>query len=150
MLGFTESVFADDLNCWCGFSTNNTNTKKAMSTTEHQAHALSRLQDVQKNIHDWGEANRVLFGSSKESVHLMHRCFGQGDNSKLLGMIFDSGLLMHDAARTVASEAGWRLQTLLKVRRLFTTPDIFRMYKLHILSYVESEMPAFYTQRHLC
>ena len=114
MLGFTESVFAADLNYWCGFDMKNANAKKAMSTTEHQAHALSSLRDVQKEIHAWGEANRVLFDPSKESVHLLHRRFGLGDNFKLLGVVFDSGLLMHDAARTIATEAGWRLQSYLK------------------------------------
>ena len=85
-----------------------------------------------------------MFDPSKEFPHLIHRRFSHGDNVKLLGVVFDPALLMHDAARTVATEAGWRLQTLLKVRRFFATPEIFRMYKIQVLSYIESGTPALY------
>ena len=40
--------------------------------------------------------------------------------------------------KSVATDAAWRLQTLLNVRRFVTTPEIFRMYKAQVLSYVES------------
>ena len=70
---------------------------------------------MQKETHAWREANNVLVDPSEESVHLLHRRFSQGDNFKLLGVVFDT-------------QAGWRLQTLLKVRQFFTTPEIFRMY----------------------
>ena len=58
--------------------------------------------------------------------------------------MFDPALPMHEAARAIATEAGWRLQTLLKVRRFFTMPELFLMYKAQILSYVESGTPALY------
>ena len=52
--------------------------------------------------------------------------------------MFDTQLLMLTAAREVAMEAGWRLQILLEVRRLFSTPELFRLYKVQVLSFLES------------
>ena len=79
-LGFTETVFADDLNCYRGFSVKNTNRETAVTTAELHVHALSKLQDVQKEIHAWGEASRVLFDPSKESLHVLHRRVGHGNS----------------------------------------------------------------------
>ena len=136
--GFLESVFADDFNCWKAFPVKHT------EVNDSQKKALDKLKEVQKELHWWGEANRVLFDPSKESLHLLHRRFYWGDDFKLLGVVFDTQLLMHRAAREIATEAGWRLQTLLRVRRFFTTPELFRMYKAQVLSYVESGTPALY------
>ena len=136
--GFFESVFADDFNCWKAFEVKHTEVQ------DSQAKALSELHTVQRELHWWGEANRVLFDPSKESFHLLHKRFHHGEDFKLLGVVFDTQLLMHHAARAVATEAGWRLQTLLKVRRFFTTPELFRMYKTQVLTYVESGTPALY------
>ena len=109
-----------------------------------QGHALHDLQEVQRELHKWGAANRVIFDPSKESFHLLHFRFQHGDDFKLLGVVFDTQLLMHRAAREIATEAGWRLQTLLKVRRFFTTPEIFRLYKAQVLSYIEGCTPAIF------
>ena len=136
--GFSESVFADDFNCWKSFGVRHT------AVEEDQAKALDELKQVQQELHLWGDANRVIFDPSKESFHLVHRRFYSGEDFKLLGVVFDSALLMHHAAREVATEAGWRLQTLLKVRRFFTTPELFRMYKAQVLSNAESGTPALY------
>ena len=136
--GFSESVFADDFNCWKSFGVRHTTVE------EDQAKALDELKQVQQELHLWGDANRVIFDPSKESFHLVHRRFYSGEDFKLLGVVFDSALLMHHAAREVATEAGWRLQTLLKVRRFFTTPELFRMYKAQVLSFLESGTPALY------
>ena len=48
------------------------------------------------------------------------------------------------AAKHVATEAGWRLTTLLRGRRFFTTLELVRLYKVQILSYMESSTPALY------
>ena len=135
---FRETVFADDFNCWKVFPVKHTEVQ------ESQAKALSELEEAQRELHLWGAANRVLFDPSKESFHLLHKRFHHGENFKQLGVVFDTQLLMHHAAREVATEAGWRLQTLLKVRRFFTTPELFRMYKAQVLSYAESGTPALY------
>ena len=143
-LGFSESVFADDFICWRGFNMKVPTQRREAHIAEQQGNALSKLRDVQNEVYCWGVANRVVFDPSKEFLHLLHRRFSYGDNFKVLGVVFDPALLMHDAARAVATEAGWRLQTLLTVRRFFTTPEVFRMYKAQVLSYIESGTPALY------
>ena len=136
--GFEDSIFADDFNCWRKFLIPHDKVAEA------QAAAKDALKDAQRELHLWGEANRVIFDPSKESFHLLHRRFWDGDNFKILGVIFDPALLMHEAACHVATEAGWRLQALLKVRRFFTTPELFRMYKCQVLTYIESSIPGLY------
>ena len=76
------------------------------------------LKAAQADLHLWGDANRVLFDPAKESFHVLHSRFHYGDSFKLLGTVFDGALLMHQAAREVATEGGWRLQTLLKEQRV--------------------------------
>ncbi len=136
--GYEESVFADDFNCWKPFRVRHTEVQA------DQKSALTDLNAVQKELHLWGEANRVLFDPTKESFNLLHHRFHFGEDYKLLGVVFDTSLLMHRAAREVATEAGWRLQTLLRVRRFFSTPELFRLYKTQVLSYMESGTPALY------
>ena len=58
--------------------------------------------------------------------------------------MFDTQLLMLTAAREVAMEAGWRLQILLEVRRFFSTPELFRLYNVQVLPFMESGTPALY------
>ena len=143
-LKFLESVFADDFICWQGFGFRTTAAEIGLPAADRQEHVLGKMREVQRELHLWGEANRVLFDPSKESYHILHKRFSHGESFKLLGVMFDPALLMHEAARAIATEAGWRLQTLLKVRRFFTMPELFLMYKAQILSYVESGTPALY------
>ena len=85
-----------------------------------------------------GGATQVVFDQSKESFHVIHRTRGEGGNFNILGIEFDIALLMHDAARNVAVEAGWRLKTLLRTRRFHTKSELIRLYKSQILSFIES------------
>ena len=135
--GFTETTFADDLNAWKGFRL------RRDVEAPHQP-ALDELAEVQKELYLWGAANQVRFDPGKESFHVLHRRLHLGDNFKVLGCIFDSQLLMHAASRHVATEAGWRLKVLLRARHHFTTPELVRLYKAQILSFVESSTPALY------
>ena len=102
------------------------------------------MKGAQKELHLWGKANQVIFDPSKESFHFLHRRLHSGTEFKLLGVVFDSKLLMHSAARNVATEAGWRLQQLLKSRCFFTTPELMHLCKAQVLSYVESSTPAIF------
>ena len=74
----------------------------------------------------------------------MHPLFYSSSELKLLGVLVDSKLLTHSAARSIATEAGWRLQQLLKSRRVFTTPELMHSYKAQVFSYVESFTPAIF------
>ena len=124
---FIGIVFADDLNCTRIFP---------KATTNAAAFALARL--CQSELHKWGGANQVMFDPSKESFHIIHRTRGEGENFTILGIEFDTGLLMHNAARNVAVEAGWRLKTLLRTRRFHTKSELIKLYKSQILSLIES------------
>ena len=44
-----------------------------------------------------------------QSFHVLHRRLHQGEDVKILGVIFDGALRMLAAARAIATEAGWRL-----------------------------------------
>ena len=48
------------------------------------------------------------------------------------------------AAKHVARKAGWRLKTLLRTRKFFTTNELVHFYKAQILSYMESSTAALY------
>ena len=62
----------------------------------------------------------MKFDPGKESFHILHRRFPAGDNFKILGVLFDSQLLMHAAVRDLAIRGGLRLKALFRVRRFFT------------------------------
>ena len=68
----------------------------------------------------------------------------KGDDFKIFEVMFDGALNMGAATRAIATEAGWRLQRLLKARRYFTIPEMVHLYKAQILSYVESSTPGVY------
>jgi len=134
-LGFTETVFADDYNCFKRF---------AKGKLPQGLRCEIELKGAQKELHLWGKANQVMFDPAKESFHLLHRRLYSDGEFKILGVLFDTQLLMHSAARQVATEAGWRLQQLLKARRYFNTPELVHLYKAQVLSYVESSTPGTY------
>jgi hypothetical protein len=51
---------------------------------------------------------------------------------------------MHEAVYAFATEAGWRLRTLLRTQRFHDTASMVRLYKTNILSYIEGATPAVY------
>ena len=86
--GYTETDFADDLNCWKAFS------MVPSRGTMHgplPAHGpmLADMRKVQHELHLRGRANQALFDRSKESFHILHRTMHFGENFKILGCVFD-------------------------------------------------------------
>ncbi len=134
-LGFVETVFADDFNCWKGFG------KDGLPT---MLKCEIEMRGAQRELHRWGQANRVAFDPSKESFIIMGRLGAMGGNFRLLGVTFDPKLLMHAGAREIAIEAGWRLKSILRARRFYTTPELVNLYKSLVLSYIESGTPGYY------
>ena len=129
--GFKEVIFADDLNC----------------SREFPAHTAERyirekLTECQTTLHTWGAANRVLFDPGKESLHCLHRTRYFGEDFKILGVLFDCQLTMRAAAQEIAREAGWKVRSLLRCRRFYTTPELVKLYKSQVLSYIESRTAA--------
>ncbi len=132
-LGFVESIFADDFNCWVVID---------RDTDSDTAFAV--LSMGQFELHEWGRANRVTFDPAKEAFVLLRRRDAVGQDFKLLGLTFDPQLLMHRGARKIATEAGWRLSSILRSAKFFSTPEVFRLYKAYVLSYIESSMTGYY------
>ena len=75
---------------------------------------------------------------------MIHRLCPIGPSFKLLGLVFDSKLRMREGARKIAVEAGWRLQSILRPRRYFATPELLKLYKSLVLSFIESNTAGYY------
>ena len=67
-----------------------------------------------------------------------------GASFKMLSVIVDPRLTMHEAVHHLSSEAGWRVQALLRTRRFYDTKAMFRLFKCQILSFLEGATPAIY------
>ncbi len=137
-LGYIETIFADDFNCWKGFR----NTERRSLPVELRHEIESR--GAQQDLHKWGAANRVIFDPSKEEFILIRRRNALGNPFKLLGLVFDPQLLMRIGARKIATEAGWRLQSILRARRYYSIPELMRLYKANVLSFIESGVAGYF------
>ena len=124
--GYVEVIFADDLNCFKEFD------NEAPNSAIRNEHKY-----CQRELHSWGEANRVTFDGSKESCHILSRTEPEGEDFRILGIIFDGKLLMHAAVRETVCEASWRVKTLLRTHRYFTKDELVVLFKSHVLSYIE-------------
>ena len=128
---FESIVYADDLNAYRLFP----------NQTEQSVIDRS-LRSCQDELHKWGRGNRVTFDPKKESFHTVSRVHPQGDGFKILGIAFDCQLLMHDTIDELCTQCCWKVRTLLRSRRFFTTGEIVLHFKSHILSFIEYRTPA--------
>ena len=80
---FNEVVFTDDLNCYRKYHFDATNRS-----------IDNDLNSCQSDIHEWGRAHQVEFESSKESLHILCTKNPTGDSFKILGIRFDTKLVM--------------------------------------------------------
>ena len=106
-----------------------------------------KFSESQASLHRWGAANRVSFDPAKEGFVVIRRQKAIGEDFKLLGVSFDAQLLMHKGVRKIAIEAGWRVKAILRARSYFTTPELVRLYKANVLSYIESGVAGYF---HAC
>ena len=132
-VGFEECIFADDLNCF-----------KVLAGSYGDNSAFNLLGRCQETLHKWGEANQVTFEPSKETMHVLDRYDPCGGSFKLLSVVFDGRLGMHEAVHHLCSEASWRLKTLLRTRRFYDCNSMLRLFKAQILSFLEGATPAIY------
>ena len=84
----------------------------------------------------------MSFDPSKESKHVLHRRRPFGEAFRILGVLWDTKLTMLLQCQEVAQRAGWKLRTLLRTRRFFTTAELVRLYKSHVLPILEFPTPA--------
>ena len=132
-LYFTEAVYADDMNAYREFG----------SQVSDET-VMKSIDTCQEELHNWGTANRVEFDPAKESKHLLILVRPAGSNFKLLGVVFDDGLIMEMAVAEVVNEATWKLRTLLRTQRYYTDAHLIVLYKAHMLSFLGYRTPAVY------
>jgi len=70
-----------------------------------------------------------------------------GANFRILGINFDCHLRMADCADELRHSCQWKLRTLMRTQRFYSTEELTNLYKSQILSYVEYRTPAIY---HAC
>ena len=68
----------------------------------------------------------------------------EGDDFDMLGVERDTSLTMEREVETLARRCYWKLRTLVRSRRFFTTPQLVQQYKSHILPYLEHATAALY------
>ena len=136
--GFINTSFADDMNAWRTFD----------PRLDPLVEGKAELLKVQQEVHTYGLANQIEFDSGKETMHYLHAqngfSFGDDQTFRILGCYFDPKLLMHEAVKIIAVEAGWRLRSLLRSQRYFSVPSLVHLYKSLVLSYLESFTAAIY------
>ena len=130
---FTESIFAEDLNCFKNFARNIGNE-----------YVLRQIQGCQKEVHAWGHANKVIFDLAKEHALILDPQHPYGEFFEILGVQFDIKLVMHAEVSRTASEASRRCHIILKLRRFYDVKALFRLFKAHVLSYIERSTPAIF------
>jgi hypothetical protein len=132
--GFTEVIYADDLNAFKRFprDADPEDVKAALTKCQHE-------------LHTWGRANGVTFDSGKESTHLLSTSApADGKNFRLLGVLFDPKLTMTDAIDELVCGLTWRLRALRRGQRYYSTTDLLYQYKARVLSYAEYRTSALY------
>ena len=132
-LGFENAVFADDLNSF-----------KAFPQCASDSSILCELKAAQHELHSWGGGNQVIFDPGKESFHIISRQRPLGEEFVLLGIHFDCKLLMHKCVSECVTSCGWKLESILRPRRFFSTGELVQLFKSHILSFIEYRTPGVY------
>ena len=105
---FTEIVYADDLNAFKAYPNINCNNRIS-----------EEIKAVQSELHSWGRANRVEFDESKESMHIISKVAGFDSHFRLIGVEFDSKIIMDKAVQSLVIEASWKLKSILRSKQFF-------------------------------
>ena len=86
----------------------------------------------------------MTFDRLKESLHVLHRRYPEGDSFTVLGVLWDLQLKMEAECESVGSRANWKLTTLLRLRRFYSLADLVTLYRTHVLPVLEFPTPAIY------
>jgi hypothetical protein len=118
----SDYKFADDLTCDKVFSSETTNEQIREERTV-----------CQQAIHQWGVQNRIAFDPGKEDFAVIHATEGEGKDFRLLGTWWDTGLRMETNVRRIVAKARPKVDAILRSRRFYSTKDLVRQYKTHVL-----------------
>ena len=100
------------------------------------------MRVVQTKLHDWGVKNRVCFDASKESHHIFNKSSSLAPPFRLLGINFDTKLMMAPAIFECVSICNSKLQALLRARKYYNDGDVLQLFKSHVLSFIEYRTTA--------
>ena len=131
--GFTEKVYADDLNAYKAFPAKTPNEE-----------LFEAADECQKELHLWREGNQVCFDAGKESMHVVSHRVAEGESFKVLGVKFDCSLTMEEAVHNLVVEVNWKLRTLERSVGYHRDAELVKLYKARVLGYVEYRTPAVY------
>ena len=93
---YKEVVFADDLNAY-----------RIYPSASRNSAIKESLNNVQRELHKWGDANQVAFDAAKESQHVLSTSDPEGSSFKLLDVPFDTELSMaYAVSELVSLQAG--------------------------------------------
>ena len=79
----------------------------------------------------------------RKQTHLSSRN-PEGDNFKLLVVLFDRRLCMQDAVTELVGACQWESKRILTASRFFSTGALVKLYKAHVLSFIEYKTPGLY------
>jgi hypothetical protein len=88
-----------------------------------------------------------VFDPTKEHFAVIHHVFGEGDDFKLLGVVFDVKLSMSSAVDAIVQKAGPKLTALLRTRFCYDSEAMIQCYKSHVLCVLEAANSSIY---HAC
>ena len=128
---FDVVIYADDCNAF-----------KAYPRSTSDALIMDDLRECQQQLHKWGRANRVTFDAGKEETMIVSRTSVCGGPAKILGIEFNSKLVMGTASHNCAAKAAWKIRSLLRIHRFYSVNDLILLYKAHVLSYIEYRTPG--------
>ena len=97
---------------------------------------------MQLNLHSWGSSNSIEFGTSKESKTIISRFRPAGNSFRILGIVFDPKLVMHECVHETVVSCNWKIRTLLRCRSYYSISDLINLYKSHVLSFIEYRYPG--------
>ena len=132
-LELTETVYADDLNCF---------KKHDRSIPREQVR--TGMNVCQKRLHEWGDANKVGFDPAKESKHVISYASPEGEDFKILGIRFDTKLIMECCTNDVVCACKWKVAQLLRCKRFYSQAKMVSLFKAQVLSYIEYKTPGLY------
>ena len=122
--GFTEVVFADDLNAL-----------KEVGKELQNEEALKTAAECQKKLHRWGAANQVTFEPTKESYHVVSHLDPHGEDFTLLGIPLDCQLTMATALWELVGKGRWKLKALLRSANYHCEAELVKLYTSKLLCY---------------
>ena len=120
------------------------NCFKKFSRVIGKDYVLHQIQGCQEEVHEWGRANKVTFDLGKEHLLILDPQHPHGEFFDILGVHFDTKLVMYNEVSRAASEASRRCHIVLKLRRFYSVTALFRLFKAHVRSYIERSNPAIF------